>query len=296
MTTPKILALQTPAKINFVLELLKKREDGFHDLKLIFQAVDLWDQLTFEKRDEGVRFKVVEGPTELPDDARNIIVQAAVKFINEVLGGQGGVAITLRKHIPVAAGLGGGSSDAAAVLLGMDKLFATQVYPEELHDMASELGSDVAFFLYGGTALGEGRGEKITKLPAMPSLDLVLVKPDSGLSTHEVYKSGLGEFSPGRLASAFGDILATGDKAKIGRSLHNGLERAAFHLQPLCLDLKMELKQAGALGALVSGSGPTVFGIAESHDHAHQIAQKLNKKGRKVFVTKTISEGIKFTS
>jgi 4-diphosphocytidyl-2-C-methyl-D-erythritol kinase len=152
----------------------------------------------------------------------------------------------------------------------------------------------VAFFLYGGTALGEGRGEKITKWVPSPVLDLVLVKQEEGLATSKVYGSGLGEFSPGRLASAFKEILETGDKKKIGRSLHNGLERAACHFVPNCMDLKMELKEAGALGALVTGSGPTVYGLAENREHAHKIAEKVNKKGRKVFVTKTIPDGVKF--
>ncbi len=294
MNSPKLVTVLAPAKINWVLEILKKREDGFHDLKLVFQAVDMWDQLTFERRDAGVRFKVLDGPPGLPDDGRNLVVQAASKFLDEVLGGEGGVHITLKKRIPLSAGLGGGSSDAAATLLGMDKLFGTGVYPEELADMASELGSDVAFFLTGGAALGEGRGERITPWPGMPSMDLVLVKPDTGLSTSEVYQSGMCEFSPGRLASAFRDILATGDKAKIGRSLHNGLERAAFHFLPLCMEIKMELKEAGALGALVSGSGPTVFALCASREQAEKIASKATKKGRKVFVTHTIPDGMRF--
>jgi 4-diphosphocytidyl-2-C-methyl-D-erythritol kinase len=294
MTAIKSITVQTPAKVNLVLELLRKREDGFHDLKLVFQAIDLWDQITFEQRPEGVKFKVVESPSPLAEDDSNIVVKAAKKFIDEVLGGEGGVSITLRKRIPVAAGLGGGSSDAAATLLGLDHLFQTGVFPEELDAMAAEMGSDINFFLKGGTALGTGRGEIIQPWPEAPSLDLVLVKPDAGLSTADVYRSGLGEFSPGRLADAMQGILQSGDKVKIGRSLYNGLERAAFNLQAACFDIKMEFIQAGALGSIVSGSGPTVFGLAASVDQARTLAQKLTKKGRKVFVAKTIPGGVKF--
>jgi len=207
MNVIKSLTVQAPAKVNLALELIKKREDGFHELKLVFQAIDLWDQLSFEQRPSGVKFKAVESPAPLAEDDSNIVVRAAKKFIDEVLGGEGGVSITLRKRIPLAAGLGGGSSDAAATLLGLDHLFQTGVFPEELDDMASELGSDVNFFLYGGTALGTGRGEKIERWPETQALDLVLVKPDAGLSTADVYKSGLGEFTPGRLAEAFKGIL-----------------------------------------------------------------------------------------
>jgi 4-diphosphocytidyl-2-C-methyl-D-erythritol kinase len=153
----------------------------------------------------------------------------------------------------------------------------------------------VNFFLYGGTALGTGRGEKIERWPETQALDLVLVKPDAGLSTADVYKSGLGEFTPGRLAEAFKGILQAGDKNKVGRALYNGLERAAFNLRPECFDIKMEFINAGALGSIVSGSGPTVFGLASSADHARALAQKLNKKGRKVFVTHTIPGGVRFS-
>jgi len=295
MNVIKSLTVQAPAKVNLALELIKKREDGFHELKLVFQAIDLWDQLSFEQRPSGVKFKVVESPSPLAEDDSNIVVKTATKFIDEVMGGEGGVSITLRKRIPLAAGLGGGSSDAAATLLGLDHLFQTGVFPEELDDMASELGSDVNFFLYGGTALGTGRGEKIERWPETQALDLVLVKPDAGLSTADVYKSGLGEFTPGRLAEAFKGILQAGDKKKVGRALYNGLERAAFNLRPECFDIKMEFINAGALGSIVSGSGPTVFGLASSADHARALAQKLNKKGRKVFVTHTIPGGVRFS-
>lgn len=295
MNVIKSLTVQAPAKVNLALELIKKRDDGFHELKLVFQAIDLWDQLSFEQRPSGVKLKVVESPAPLAEDDSNIVVKTATKFIDEVMGGEGGVSITLRKRIPLAAGLGGGSSDAAATLLGLDHLFQTGVFPEELDDMASELGSDVNFFLYGGTALGTGRGEKIERWPETQALDLVLVKPDAGLSTADVYKSGLGEFTPGRLAEAFKGILQAGDKNKVGRALYNGLERAAFNLRPECFDIKMEFINAGALGSIVSGSGPTVFGLASSADHARSLAQKLNKKGRKVFVTHTIPGGVRFS-
>ena len=295
MNVIKSLTVQAPAKVNLDLELIKKRDDGFHELKLVFQAIDLWDQLSFEQRPSGVKLKVVESPAPLAEDDSNIVVKTAKKFIDEVMGGEGGVSITLRKRIPLAAGLGGGSSDAAATLLALDHLFQTGVFPEELDDMASELGSDVNFFLYGGTALGTGRGEKIERWPETQALDLVLVKPDAGLSTADVYKSGLGEFTPGRLAEAFKGILQAGDKNKVGRALYNGLERAAFNLRPECFDIKMEFINAGALGSIVSGSGPTVFGLASSADHARSLAQKLNKKGRKVFVTHTIPGGVRFS-
>ncbi len=295
MNVIQSITVQAPAKVNLVLELLRKREDGYHELKLVFQAIDLWDQLSFQQRPEGVKFKVVESPSPLAEDDSNIVVKAAKKFIDEVMGGEGGVAITLRKRVPLAAGLGGGSSDAAATLLGMDRLFQTGVFPEELDAMAAELGSDVNFFLKGGTALGTGRGEVIHPWPESQPLDLVLVKPDAGLSTADVYRSGLCEMTPGRLAEAMQGILQAGDKNKVGRALYNGMERAAFHLRPECFDIKMEFIQAGALGSIVSGSGPTVFGLASSVDHARSLAQKLTKKGRKVFVTKTIPGGVRFS-
>jgi 4-diphosphocytidyl-2-C-methyl-D-erythritol kinase len=205
---------------------------------------------------------------------------------------KGGVRIQLKKEIPLAAGLGGGSSDAAATLKGLDWFFKTGLEESRLQTLGAQLGSDVTFFLTGGTALGTGRGEKITPWDPGPEISLVLVKPDVGLSTPDVYRSGKAVMTDGTKAKGFTSLLREGNIRKIGESLYNGLEPAAFALLPEVEEIKKQLLDSGALGALVSGSGPTVFAMAESREKAEEIAWKLEGEGWTVFVTRTISTGI----
>jgi 4-diphosphocytidyl-2-C-methyl-D-erythritol kinase len=287
-----VLTLQTPAKINPVLEVLGKRPDGYHELALVFQAVSLYDELAFFKEKEGVRLEVTRSPHPLPADDSNLVLKAAKLFLKEIMKDKGGVHIQLKKEIPLAAGLGGGSSDAAATLRGLDWFFKTGLEEGRLQALAAQLGSDVPFFLTGGTALGTGRGEKITPWEAGPEISLVLVKPDLGLSTPDVYRSGKAVMTNGEKAKGFLPLWREGNIKKIGESLYNGLEPAAFSLLPEVEEIKKQLLDSGALGALVSGSGPTVFALAESREKAEEIAWKLEGEGWTVFVTRTISSGI----
>jgi 4-diphosphocytidyl-2-C-methyl-D-erythritol kinase len=289
---PSVLTVQTPAKINPVLEVLGRRPDGYHELALVFQAVGLYDELSFSEISEGVRLVLHPSPVHLEVDDSNLIVKAAKLFLKDVLKGQGGVRIELKKRIPLAAGLGGGSSDAAATLQGLDWLFETQVKEEQLQAMAGQLGSDVPFFLTGGTALGTGRGDKITPWRDGFEMPMVLVKPPEGLSTPDVYRSGKALLTPGEKARGFQEILREKNLQKIAGSMFNGLEPAALFLMPEIGEIKKQLLDAGALGALVSGSGPTVFAIAESQEKAEQMAWKLEGEGWTVFVTRTIATGI----
>jgi 4-diphosphocytidyl-2-C-methyl-D-erythritol kinase len=280
-----LLLTQAPAKINPVLEVLGKRPDGYHELALVFQTIGLYDELTFEKAKEGVSF---ETSASLPADDSNLVVKAAKLFHEEVLRGKGGVRVHLNKVIPIAAGLGGGSSDAAATLKRMDALFETQVGEKKLQAMAAQLGSDVPFFLSGGTALGRGRGEQITPWEPGPEIPLILVKPKEGLSTPAVYQSGKALITLGEKAQGFKDLLREKNLRKIAGALFNGLEPATFFLMPEVKLIKEELLAAGVLGALVSGSGPTVFGIAPTVEAAAAIGRKLEGNGRTVIVTKTV--------
>ncbi len=288
--TPSI-TLRTPAKINPVLEVLGKRTDGYHELALVFQAVGLYDELDFSEEGQGLGLEIAESPAPLVADDSNLILKAAKLFFSEILKEERGVQIRLRKKIPLAAGLGGGSSDAAATLLGLDRLFKTQAGETRLGGLAAQLGSDVPFFLTGGTALGTGRGEKITPWPPGPEISLILVKPNEGLSTLSVYQSGKAEITGGEKACDFQAILREGSLGEIGRSLFNGLEPATFFLMPEVEAIKKQLLQAGALGALVSGSGPTVFGLAENPSQARKIGKDMEGKGYSVFTTQTVLTG-----
>lgn len=192
------VTLRTPAKINPVLEVLGRRPDGYHELALVFQAIGLFDELEFVRGGNGLRVEILESPSPLAVDDSNLVVKAAQLFLKEVLKGGADILIRLRKKIPLAAGLGGGSSDAAATIIGLNLVFNAMTSPEALESLAAQLGSDVPFFLTGGIALGTGRGEVITPWGAAPKMPLVLVKPSQGLSTPAVYQSGKAVFSSGK--------------------------------------------------------------------------------------------------
>ncbi len=287
-----MLTLRTPAKINPVLEVLGPRPDGYHELALVFQAVGLYDQLSFQKKEKGIQLLLSGGPKDLEADDSNLIVKAAKLFVTEVLQDKAGVQVTLQKNIPMAAGLGGGSSDAAATLRGLQWLFEAPVSEEKLLDMAARLGSDVPFFLIGGTALGTGRGEKIEPWKDSASLSLVLVKTPEGLSTPAVYRSGKAQLTSGEKARSFQNLLKKGNVKDIVSNFFNGLEPAAFHLRPDVKRVKERLLEAGALGSLVSGSGPTVFAVTLTLDEAQAISEKFKAEGLEVFVTQTIPGGV----
>jgi 4-diphosphocytidyl-2-C-methyl-D-erythritol kinase len=221
-----------------------------------------------------------------------LIVKAARLFLTEVLGNKGAVSIRLEKKIPLAAGLGGGSSDAAATLQALDWLWETHLKEETLNDMGSRLGSDVPFFLKGGTALGLGRGEILTSWNMEGEYNVVLIKPSQGLSTPAVYQSGKASFSQGERARGFQNLMRDGDIKKISQNLYNGLESAALFLMPEIAEIKEKLMEAGALGALVSGSGPTVFGIVESPEKGEAIVERFKGMHYEAFAVKTVQSGI----
>ena len=286
-----MLTVQTPAKINPVLEVLDKRPDGYHNLALIFQAVALYDQLTFEKKPAGVGLRI-EGQAGLAADDSNLIVKAAKLFLREVLKNSDGVQITLHKIIPLAAGLGGGSSDAAAALRGLQWLFEVPVSEAKMHQLAAQLGSDVNFFLNGGTALGTGRGEIITPWKASVPLWVILVKPSEGLSTPAVYQSGKALMTTGNKVLEFQKVWSEGSPASIASRLFNGLEPAAFYLRPELELIKKRLIDEGALGVLLSGSGPTLFALAAHETEAKKIASGFEDEGLEVVITQTVSTGV----
>ena len=286
-----MLTVQTPAKINPVLEVLGKRPDGYHELALVFQAVGFYDQLTFEKKAAGVGLRV-EGQAGLAADDSNLIVKAAKLFLREALKSADGVQITLHKKIPLAAGLGGGSSDAAAALRGLQWLFEVPVSEGKMHQMAAQLGSDVNFFLNGGTALGTGRGEIITPWKASVPLWVILVKPSEGLSTPAVYQSGKALMTTGDKILEFQKVWSEGSPASIASRLFNGLEPAAFYLRPELEFIKKRLMTEGALGVLLSGSGPTLFALAAHEMEAKKIASEFEGEGLELVVTQTVSTGV----
>jgi 4-diphosphocytidyl-2-C-methyl-D-erythritol kinase len=280
------LVLRASAKVNLVLEVLGKRPDGYHELSTVMQAVDLFDRLTVEA---AATITLETSEPALPTDDRNLVVRAA-RLLQEAAGIEAGARIVLDKRIPLAAGLGGGSSDAAATLLGLNRLWGLRWRRERLVELAVKLGMDVPFFLGRGRALGTSRGEVLAALPGVGGYALVLVNPGVGLSTQEVY----GRVPPGWRAESDGtkrmlDALKKRNVVRVAGALTNHLEHWVEPAMPVIGRMKAALLAAGALGAAMSGSGPTVFGLARSLDQARQIQRRVNRGGWSAWAVRTNS-------
>jgi 4-diphosphocytidyl-2-C-methyl-D-erythritol kinase len=280
------LVLRASAKVNLVLEVLGKRPDGYHELSTVMQAVDLFDRLTVEA---AATITLETSEPALPTDDRNLVVRAA-RLLQEAAGIKAGARIVLDKRIPLAAGLGGGSSDAAATLLGLNRLWGLRWRRERLVELAVKLGMDVPFFLGRGRALGTSRGEVLSALPGVGGYALVLVNPGVGLSTQEVY----GRVPPGWRAESDGtkrmlDALKKRNAVRVAGALTNHLEHWVEPAMPVIGRMKAALLAAGALGAAMSGSGPTVFGLARSLDQARQIQRRVNRGGWSAWAVRTNS-------
>lgn len=278
--------LRASAKVNLVLEVLGKRPDGYHELSTVMQAVDLFDRLTVEA---AATITLETSEPALPTDDRNLVVRAA-RLLQEAAGIKAGARIVLDKRIPLAAGLGGGSSDAAATLLGLNRLWGLRWRRERLVELAVKLGMDVPFFLGRGRALGTSRGEVLSALPGVGGYALVLVNPGMGLSTQEVY----GRVPPGWRAESDGtkrmlDALKKRNVVRVAGALTNHLEHWVEPAMPVIGRMKAALFAAGALGAAMSGSGPTVFGLARSLDQARQIQRRVNRGGWSAWAVRTNS-------
>jgi 4-diphosphocytidyl-2-C-methyl-D-erythritol kinase len=276
--------LRAAAKVNLTLEVLGKRADGYHEIATVMQAVDLSDRITLDDADD---FELRSDSANVPTGASNLAWRAAVA-LKEAAGIERGVRIALDKHIPVAAGLGGGSSDAAGVLLGLNRLWRLQWPLEQLDEVASTLGSDVPFFLRGGAALASGRGEKVEPLQGR-SMALVLVNPKFPSSTAEMY----GRLTPAMYSDGAATRTLAGalrrSPARIAVSLYNGMEAAAAAVFPQILRMRAALLAAGALGALMSGSGPTVFGVARSYEQARQIRARVARGSWECWAVRTLT-------
>jgi len=270
------MKLFAPAKVNWTLEVLGRREDGYHEVRTVIQAVDLCDILEFGPG-EGVRLRV-DGPHEASTD--DLVLRAAALLDG---GGGRGARIRLTKRIPVAAGLGGGSSDAAATLRGLDELWGLGLDGEKLAEMAAGLGSDVPFFLCGGTALVEGRGERVTPLPDIEPVWLVLLVPPLHLpeKTRRMYASlAEADFSDGSRTEACAAVVREGRPLADG-DLFNAFEEVAFEVFEGLERYREALLAAGARGVHLAGAGPALFALAEDEASARGMLSRLRAPGGK---------------
>ncbi|WP_214406879.1 4-(cytidine 5'-diphospho)-2-C-methyl-D-erythritol kinase [Pseudonocardia lacus] len=275
---PSPVTVRVPAKINLHLAVGPERPDGYHELVTVFHAVSLYDEVSVAEGDgPGVEVHG-EGAADVPTDATNLALRA-VRLLAGHAGRDPDVSVVLRKGIPVAGGMAGGSADAAATLVGLSALWKLELGRDELSEMATELGSDVAFALHGGTAVGTGRGERIVPVLARHPLHWVLALHRGGLSTPEVFgeldrlRSGsLGEPRP---VEPVLEAIAGGDPRQLALSLGNDLQPAAVSMAP---ELRRTLRagvDAGALAGLVSGSGPTCAFLCADRDSAVDVASEL---------------------
>jgi 4-diphosphocytidyl-2-C-methyl-D-erythritol kinase len=272
------------AKVNLALEVLSRRADGYHEIATVMQAVDLSDRLVLE---DAPTIEVRTSAPDVPTDERNLAYRAAA-VLREAAGVDRGVRITLDKRIPVAAGLGGGSTDAAAVLAGASRLWGLRWPAERLEELAVGLGMDVPFFLRGGAALATGRGERLAEIGSAV-LGLVLVNPRFPVSTAETYgRITPVMYSDGAQARAVVKALASRGAGRVAVSLYNGLEPAVRAAYPQIGQMEAALVAAGALGAMMSGSGPTVFGVARSWEQARQIRARVARGTWECWAVRTL--------
>ena len=280
------IKLKALGKINLGLDVLGRRPNGYHDVRMVMQTVYLYDQILLEKTDkEGIFLET--NLFYLPVNENNLAYRAAKMLIDEFAIKEG-VHISLEKHIPVAAGMAGGSSNAAAVLYGMNRLFQLGLTDQELMDRSVQLGADVPYCIMRGTVLAEGIGEKLTPLPAMPKCHVLLAKPPISVSTQKVYEK-LDAQEVAKHPDIDGILLGlqTGDLKKITSSMGNVLENVTITEYPQIERIKDVMKEEGALNAMMSGSGPTVFGIYDDKMLARRAAASIREEqlAKQVHVT-----------
>lgn len=286
------LKLKAMAKINLGLDVLRRREDGYHDLRMVMQTIYLYDQIEImESGKPGI--EVVTNVPYLPVNEDNLVFRAARLLFDE-FGIEQGLRIRLKKYIPVAAGLAGGSSDAAAVLVGVNRLFGLKLSRKELMERGVKIGADVPYCVMRGTALAEGIGDVLTRLPDAPDLYVVLAKPPVHVSTAFVYKNlRAGELKTHPDIDAQVKAIREGDAGAMAKHMGNVLETVTIPAYPVIDEIKTCMKRAGAVNAMMSGSGPSVFGLFDEEDRAKAAYKELSEGSlaRNVYLTRFFHAG-----
>ena len=280
------MELKALGKINLGLDVLGRRENGYHDVRMVMQTVYLYDQIRIEKtKKPGIELST--NLFYLPVNENNLAYQAADLLMKE-FDVKEGVKITLDKHIPVAAGMAGGSSNAAAVLFGINRMFSLGLSQKELMERGVTLGADVPYCVMRGTVLAEGIGEILTPLPACPKCHVLIAKPPISVSTKMVYeKLDALEITEHPDIDGILNGLARKNIHKVAECMGNVLEQVTIPVYPVIEQIKNVMKEGGAMNAMMSGSGPTVFGLFEDRQSAKRAAQKIKeqKLAKQVYVT-----------
>ena len=282
----KSVTVRVPAKVNLQLSVGPRESDGYHQLVTVFQAISIFDEVTVKIGEQGTGINLNVSGDQIhgvPTDSTNLVVKA-IELIADKFELDIDVSVDIKKSIPVAGGMAGGSADAAAAIVAIDELYSLEMTREEMHSIAAQLGSDVPFLLSGGTAIGQGRGDQLTAALSRGTYHWVLALSSVGLSTPAVYsecdrlRQGL-DISDPQISDALMQALLTADPSNVGKLLVNDLQPAACSLRPalrLILDVGQEY---GALGAIVSGSGPTVAFLVSDEEHGLDLAVALSASG-----------------
>ncbi len=286
------LRLNARAKINITLDVLGKRDDGYHELSMIMQTVNLCDNLTIST-DKSGDIELSSNYSWLPCDERNLVYRAAA-LMKETYGIKKGIRLHLEKNIPVAAGMAGGSSDCAAALVGIRNLFRIKASDKELMALGKTLGADVPYCILRGTALAEGIGEKLTQLPPFPNTTVLIAKPPINVSTAAVF----GSFDMSKVDKhpdneLMTELIRNKDIEGICQNMCNVLESVTINNYPIIASLKKAMLEKDALGSLMSGSGPTVFGFYESYDKALAALRYIRGRYniREIYITTVFNTG-----
>lgn len=288
------MKLRALAKINLGLDVTGKRPDGYHEVRMIMQSIQMFDQLEIEKSGEpGIRIET--NLSFLPCNENNLVYRAADLLMKE-FDIRSGLDVKLTKFIPVAAGMAGGSSDAAAVLVGVNRMFGLGLSTRELMERGVKIGADVPYCIMRGTALAEGIGEKLTRLSPMPPCHVLIGKPGINVSTKFVYGNlDLKKVKTHPDIDAIRDAIERGDLHGVARNMGNVLELVTCPAYPVIEEIKELMMQEGALNAMMSGSGPTVFGLFDDQETAKKAYEKLRDSGltRQTFLTTVAASGRK---
>ena len=282
----KDISVKALAKINLGLHVVRRREDGYHEVRMIMQTIHLFDRLEISKNTSG-QITMETNLAFLPTNENNLVCKAA-KLLTDEFGIKDGVHVWLHKHIPVAAGMAGGSTDAAAVLYGMNRIFDLGLSKEELMERGVKIGADVPYCVMRGTALAEGIGEKLTKLPPMVKCPVLIAKPQINVSTKFVYENLKldADTEHPDIDRLVADIREK-NLTKIAADMGNVLETVTIPAYPVIADIKENMLQNGAVNAMMSGSGPTVFGLFEKEADAVQAYEAMKRSGlaKQIYLT-----------
>lgn len=282
----KKIKIDAHAKINLSLDVLKRREDGYHELEMIMQQLALKDVITIEEQSSG--FTLDSNSTDIPLDSSNLVYKA-YNILSEKFNIKKGIHIYIEKNIPVAGGLAGGSTDAAAVLKGLNTLWQLNLSEEQLMDIGLRVGADVPYCIMGGTALARGVGEKLTKLNSFSDRLILIANPGINISTAYVYNNlKLDKITDRPQTKVMLEHIENGDTELVAKEMKNVLETVTIEEQPILNKIKEQMLMHGALGSLMSGSGPTIFGIFKDINDMARCEESLKSSIKTVLSTKTV--------